>query len=156
MSKEKIFGSDTDMALRILMLLAVCGKKLNVDRMVSFDFIATYGYYFGIDDRNLHGDNEYGFGELSVRRKVICQSIRYLVMQALIEVVDSEDGFSYAITERGRSVVDGLSVEYAVNYKRTAATALRKWGEDDDHGLRRLIDLRSKEIQKKRGELGIW
>ena len=34
--------------------------------------------------------NEYGFGELSVRRKVICQSIRYLVMQALIEVVDQK------------------------------------------------------------------
>ena len=43
MNKIKIYGSETDMALRILVLLDVCREAMNIDRMVSYDFIATYG-----------------------------------------------------------------------------------------------------------------
>ena len=127
------------MALRILLLLSVYDRAVNIDRMISSDFIATYG------------DNEYSFGELSVRRNTTFQSIRYLVTQGLILAVDSDEGFSYRITEEGREIIGQLRSAYAVRYQRVMRRLILRWDSWPDKELRDLIDIRSrqKEIQAK-------
>lgn len=136
------------MALRIMMLLSVHGKPVNIDRMISCDFIATYGAYFGIDETNLHGDREYSFGELSVRRAVTFRSIRYLVIQNLIKAVDTENGFFYMITPKGKDIVEKLQSEYAIRYQKVMRKVIWKWGSASDKGLRDIIDVCSRSIQK--------
>ena len=144
---SKIYGSETDMALRILMLLSVHKRSVNIDRMISCDFIATYGAYFGIDDENLHGDNEYSFGELSVRRKVTFRAIKYLVTQGLIMAIDSENGFTYRITTMGADIVKKMETEYALRYQKVMKRMIQKWSNASDKDLRDLIDQRSRDIQ---------
>ena len=140
----KIYGSDTDVALRILMLLAVHDRAVNIDRMISCDFSATYGGYFGIAEQNLHGDNEYSFGELSVRRMTAFRAIKYLVTQGLIQALDTENGFVYRISDSGRDIVGNMKSEYAMRYQRDMKLVLRKWGNSTDKELRDLIDLVSR------------
>lgn len=135
------------MALRILMLLSVHKRSVNIDRMISCDFIATYGAYFGIDDENLHGDNEYSFGELSVRRKVTFRAIKYLVTQGLIMAIDSENGFTYRITTMGADIVKKMETEYALRYQKVMKRMIQKWSNASDKDLRDLIDQRSRDIQ---------
>ena len=132
------------MALRILMLLKVHGGAVNIDRMISCDFIATYGAYFGIDEENLHGDNEYSFGELSVRRKTAFRAIKYLVTQGLICAVDTDNGFVYRVTDGGRDIVRQMTSEYALRYQKSMRTVLDRWGSSSDKDLRDLIDLVSR------------
>lgn len=148
MKKDKPYGSETDVALRILMLLSVCNEPINIDRMIPYDFIATYGAYFGIDVTNLHGDNEYGFGELSLRRKTAFRSIQYLVTQDLIRADDMDSGFYYSITERGKSIANRLSSEYAVRYQKLMGKIAVGFMDLSDQDLRDLIDLHSRNIQK--------
>ena len=140
----KIYGSDTDMALRILMLLAVHGGTVNIDRMISCDFIATYGAYFGIDSENLHGDSEYSFGELSVRRKAAFRAIKYLVTQDLICAVDTDAGFVYRITDSGKGIVRQMTSEYALRYQKIIRIVFSRWDSSSDKELRDLIDLVSR------------
>lgn len=144
----RIFGSETDLALRVLMLLYVCRGTVNVDRMVSYDFITTYGKYFGMDEENLHGDNEYSFGELSARRKVMMGSIKYLVTNDLIRAVDTDKGFAYRITDRGAAVVKGMTSEYAMRYQRVMGRVCSVLAGRTDKELRDRIDLQSRNVRK--------
>lgn len=150
MRKNEPYGSETDAALRILMLLSVCNEPINIDRLVPYDFIATYGAYFDIDDENLHGDNEYSFGELSVRRKVAFRSIQYLVTQDLIRADDTDSGFYYSITDRGRGIADRLTSEYALRYQKLMGKIKADFKDASDGDLRDLIDLRSRNAKKYR------
>ena len=136
------------MALRILILLCVGGNTVNIDRMVSYDFMTTYGKYFGMDEENLHGDNEYGFSELSARRKVMMESIRYLVTRDLIEAVDTDKGFSYRITGWGAAVVEGMSSEYALRYRQVMGRVCSAMAGLSDKELRDRIDLQSRGVRK--------
>lgn len=144
----RIFGSETDLALRILMLLYVCKGTVNIDRMVSYDFITTYGRYFGMDEENLHGDNEYSFGELSARRKVMMGSIKYLVTNDLIRAVDTDKGFAYSITERGTVVAKGMTSEYALRYRKVMERVCSSMAGMTDKELRDRIDLQSRNVRK--------
>lgn len=148
MNRQEPYGSETDVALRILMLLTVCGEPVNIDRLVSYDFIATYGAYFDIDEENLHGDNEYSFGELSVRRKVSFRSIKYLVTQELIRAEETDSGFYYSITDKGRNITAKLKSEYAIRYQQLMKGIVTEYRDASDKSLRDLIDLRSRNIQK--------
>lgn len=147
-----MYGSDTDMALRILMLLTVHKTSVNIDRMISCDFMATYGAYFGIDDENLHGDNEYSFGELSVRRKAAFRAIKYLVTQGLIRAIDTDKGFVYRITDSGAGIVSRMESEYAIRYQEDMRRVIHKWGTRSDKDLRDLIDMISRDREKVTGQ----
>ena len=126
------------------MLLYVCGKPVNIDRMVSYDFIATYGKYFGVDEENLHGDSEYSFGELSARRMIMMGSIRYLVTHNLIRAVDTDKGFVYDITESGAAVVQKMTSDYSVRYRKAVRQVCDKLESLSDKELRDRIDLCSR------------
>ena len=130
------------------MLLYVYKGAVNIDRMISCDFIATYGAYFELDDINLNGDNEYSFGALSVRRKVTFRSIKYLVTQGLVDAIDSNQGFTYQITPSGSDIVKKLKSDYAARYQRTMQRLIERFGTLTDKELRDLIDVRSRKVQK--------
>lgn len=130
------------------MLLEVYGKEINIDRMVSYDFICTYGKYFGVDEENLHGDSEYSFGELSARRKVMFLSIKDLVTQDLIRAIDTDKGFVYRITDRGVNVVKGMRSEYVARYMSTMKRVCDKMRGLSDKVLRDRIDLCSRSIKQ--------
>ena len=147
----KIYGSDTDVALRVLILLSVVNYAMTVDRMVFCDFIVTYGGYFGISEDNLHGDNEYGFGELAVRRKTMIRSIKYLVLQGLIRTVECDEGFSYEITDAGNEAAARFSSEYAKEYRNTAMKVFDAWGGSSDDELRDRIDRCSRGLRDYEG-----
>lgn len=126
------------------MLLFVCGQPVNIDRMVSYDFIATYGKYFGVDEENLHGDSEYSFGELSARRMIMMGSIRYLVTHDLIRAVDTDKGFVYDITESGAAVAQKMTTDYSVRYRKAMRQVCDKPESLSDKELRDRIDLCSR------------
>lgn len=128
------------------MLLFVCGQPVNIDRMVSYDFIATYGKYFEVDKENLHGDSEYSFGELSARRMIMMGSIRYLVTHNLIRAVDTDKGFVYSITESGAAVVQRMTSDYSLRYRKAMRRVYDEMRYLSDKELRDRIDLCSRSI----------
>ena len=73
---------------------------MTLDRIVAYDFIAIYGRHFGIADANLHGDNDYGFSELSTRRAVLQDSLKALVLDGLVRATRQSEGFCYKMMKQ--------------------------------------------------------
>lgn len=135
------------MELRVLLLLSVNdGQILSQERMIYYDFMATYGKYFDVSKENLHGDNDYGFGELARRRKYVNSAIRDLVLRSMIEVKEQEDGFYYCISGKGKEITDALKSEYAVRYRQGMEEILEKCGKLSDDELYQVIDASAKKM----------
>lgn len=88
------------------------------------DFVSTYGKYFGISENNLHGDNEFGLQEFSLRRELMNDAIRQAVLKGLVEIVENQDGFSYKLSTNGTRVYSEISKSmYALEYFENAKKA---------------------------------
>ena len=63
----KLFNGTFETLLRVLLILSVKGR-ITIDRILEYEFMATYGREFGISEENLHGNNNFNFAEISIRR----------------------------------------------------------------------------------------
>lgn len=98
----KLFNSTFEVSLRVLLILSQpVDINMTIDRLVEYDFISLYSRYFDLTETNLHGDNEYGFSELSARRIVMQAALKDLVLDGLVKATRRRDGFCYEITETG-------------------------------------------------------
>lgn len=100
--RNKVFNTPFENMLRILLLADTLNTPANADRLAALDFICIYGRKCRILDKNLHGDNEFGFSEFANKRKKIAEAIRLSVRNDYIKVEHTEQGFLYSINDRGR------------------------------------------------------
>ena len=77
--KNKVFNTTFENMLRILILMSVLAKPANSDRLTALDFICIYGKKCKVLDKNLHGDNEFGFAEFTNKREKITEAIKLSV-----------------------------------------------------------------------------
>lgn len=142
---DQIYGSSLEMALRILLLLsAKTDENYSLNRIIYYDFMVTYGRYFDISTENLHGENDYGFGELARRRKYADLAIRELVLRRFITVEEAEDGFYYHISEEGVKRAASLNSEYAEIYRGCSDIVVSRYQHFSDGDIMRMIDESSK------------
>ncbi|MBR3510363.1 MAG: hypothetical protein IKO03_16515 [Lachnospiraceae bacterium] len=136
---SKLFNSVFEMELRILCLLASAdGKEISLDGMVALDFITCYSACFQLAFSNLHGSNDYMYGELSNRRSLAEDAIKGLVRRGLVGVTVKQ-GYLFSITSKGRDYVMKLESQYARDYKMTAKAVLDKYGICSDNELMIMI-----------------
>lgn len=135
MNDNKLFNSPFEMELRILLLLS-CedDNSFSVERILSIDFITCYSSEFGFSHENLHGQNNFKFGELSNRRILIQNAIKSLVLKGLIDV-EVDRGYLFRITDKGKEYVDKLTSDYAKEYKDIAMIVINEFGKDSDERL---------------------
>ena len=137
---KSIFNSSFEIELRVLLLLSAARKKaFAIERIVALDFIICYAANFQMPYLNLQGDNQYMFAELASRRERIRDAIKSLVTQGLIEV-SLDQGYVFNITDEGNSFVRKLKSEYAVQYKKIAADAIKQFKSYSDLNLDRMIN----------------
>lgn len=140
---DEIFNTTFENMLRILLLVNTVGQPVNSDRIVALDFISIYGKKFKVLDKNLHGDNEFGFSEFARKREKISEAIRLGVRNDFLSVEGTEDGFLYEITDRGKIVVEGIQSSYARSYCVGAKIVIRRFSNFSDESLLRYINDRS-------------
>jgi len=119
--KNSVFNTSFEVSLRILLTLEVSGGKMTVDMIAVSDSMTVYGRDFGISDDNLHGENCYRFGEFGVRRELVREAIKLLVLDAFITVESTKDGIVYSIDKRGADYVERLKNDYACRYREVSA-----------------------------------
>lgn len=125
-----VFNSTFEVSLRLLLLLSELGDSgLSIDRIATYDFITIYSRYFGLSDRILHGENEFGYSEVASRRNKAQAAIKEMVLDGFVLVVRSEEGYKYRIAENGKKVASNLVSEYAIAYRELAKLTAKKYGE---------------------------
>ena len=129
------------MELRILLLLSSSIKEwLTQDEIFVYDFIVSYGKEFEIDDKNLHGDSSFKFGEVSLRNSIINEAIKDLVVKSSIVVkADKDKGFFFKISNSGLSYICSFEDDYTEEYKRVAALAFAKYRNSSENELLNMI-----------------
>ena len=143
---NKVFNTTFEISMRLLLVLSLTKKRgLTLDNLATADFITNYSKEFGLSDNNLHGDNEFSFSEFSTRRSLAQDAIKQLVLEGMIEVSYSTDGFRYSISERGQAFCNTLTSDYTTEYRLYAKKAIVYM---DSKNEKELLNLISREASK--------
>lgn len=135
------FNRETEIKLRILLLLeSIDNQFISEEKILALDFIATFSGEFSLTDKNLHGDNEYKFSEITARRTAIRNMIKELVLQNLIQVEESKEGFSYKITNLGSQISKKIEGDYAKQYLYCIELVVAKYSNHSGNDLLALIE----------------
>ncbi|MBR6617807.1 MAG: hypothetical protein IKL00_08045, partial [Oscillospiraceae bacterium] len=110
---KDIFNTPFEVSLRIIIIMNIVKNRISSERITALDFISTYGKDFGVSEYNLHGDNSFRFSEYTLKRKIISESIKELVLKGYINPHCNKDGFSYSISKNGISFCETLNDDYA-------------------------------------------
>ena len=146
--RSKVFNTVFENMLRVLLLADTLGAPANVDRLAALDFICIYGKKCKVLDKNLHGDNEFGFAEFANKREKITEAIKLSVRNDFINVEHTEHGFLYSINDRGRDVVQNIQSPYAKAYTVGAKIVCRKFSGFTDDGVLQYISDRATESKE--------
>ena len=131
------------------MLVDTLDKPANADRLAALDFICIYGKKCKVLDKNLHGDNEFGFAEFANKREKISEAIKLSVRNDFLNVEHTEKGFLYSINDRGRQVVQGVQSPYAESYIIGASIVCRLFSDYTDEGILQYISNRATESKEE-------
>jgi hypothetical protein len=124
---NSLLGSEFETSLRILILFeAAFEDPLNEETIAMLDFMTIYSRDFEITDSNLHGESNYRFAEFTSRRELVKSAVKQLVLDGLINVLQTKNGFEYILNQDGLEFVSHLNSEYADTYYETAMQVLVK------------------------------
>lgn len=129
---NNVLGSTFEASLRILLLLeATQNDELTEGAITAIDYITVYSHDFGLTESNLHGEGKYRFGEFASRRETIRAAVKQLVLDGLISVEHSSNGFHYKLSEDGFDFVASLDTDYANAYYEAVTQVLSGVGKSE-------------------------
>lgn len=143
----KVFNTEFETSLKILLLLAaVETESITIERIVCYDFISTYGHSFSVYDMDINGENSYRYEEIGARRIRAAQAVKSLVLDGLLAVEKSSDGFRYKIHPAGKVIATSLNSEYGKNYFEAVKKTHSKYHAVTDMELITLINKKSVQL----------
>lgn len=146
-----IFNSSFEAGLRVLLLLSsICPQSATVDRITAYDFMTIYGKDFGVSEINLHGDSNFNFSELASKRAQCNEGIKEFVLNGLISIRRTNEGFTYTLNSAGKKYISSLSSDYAKQYLTTSKAVQNKFSALSDEELLNQINKKAiKELRRK-------
>ena len=72
----QIFNTNFEISRRLLLLLSIHKRELDIDVITALDLITTYSKNYDLGSENLHGDNSLSFSEITIRRELISKAIK--------------------------------------------------------------------------------
>ena len=144
----KIFNSDFEMQLRVLLLLSQTKRALSKEEIVNFDFITIYSADFGVGEENLHGDNKFKYGEFASRQELCWVALKQLVVDGLVTVV-TKDGFSYKISATGLQYANDMESAYSIEYRDIARKVFTQYSNYSEKEIRSEIDKKAIESARR-------
>lgn len=148
---NEIFNSSFETGLRVLLLLSsIQPQAATIDRITAYDFITIYGRDFGVSKTNLHGDSNFNFSELASKRTNCNEGIKEFVLDGLISIKHTEEGFTYYLNQSGRKYVESLSSDYATQYLEISKEVHQKFSSVSDEEIIKLINKKAiNELRRK-------
>lgn len=122
---------------------------MTLDRIVVYDFFAVYGQSFSLGDNNLNGENSYRFTELAARRTRCNNAIKSLVLDGLISIEKSSDGFKYTVSANGSLLAKSLTSKYASCYLQTAKRIQERYKDVIDSDLVKEVNLKGLQLIRR-------
>ena len=122
---SRLFNSCFENSMRILLLLSVAEKPLDLDLVVCLDLFATNGKAYGFLSENLHGDGLNPKASIGHRRKAYKKALAELVGRGFVDVKKKKNGVTYTINLIGEGESNSIDCDYASKYKNNVITVIR-------------------------------
>ena len=135
-----VFNTSFEVSLRMLIILNTVQTRLSIDRITALDFIAIYGKDFGVLEYNLHGDNDFKFGEYTSKREIVSQAVKELVLRGYITSHCNKSGFNYSISKNGVIFCESLNDKYAEDFTEIVKKANAVFLDYSDRKLTHCIN----------------
>ena len=116
----RLFNSEFEVSMRVLLLLNVFHSSLDIDRIMYLDFFTIFSENYALGGENINGDSDYRINSLTLQPELYKNAIKELVTSGLISVQNERNGFCYFITSRGRKICASMSSDYSEQYRRNA------------------------------------
>jgi len=141
---KRILGSPYEMSLRVLLMLAEAHEQsLTLDKIAVLDFMAVYASDYGLSETNLHGFSRYRFGEFSGRRELVRNGIKQLVLNGSVDVLPTDNGYEYVISESGLGFISNMKCDYACTYRKLISEVLMSVEDKSDQALFGVVSQRT-------------
>lgn len=147
---SNLFNSTFETSLRVLLTLYIQESEMSLDRIVATDFITIYAAEFGLGQSNLHGVNEFSFSEYAFRRDIVAEAIRELLVCKELRLRASSDGFLYQITDKGSSICDEMTTQYASEYMNTSYKIKATLADKSTLDIIEMINNKAQETKERR------
>ena len=131
----KIFNSEFENELRLILLIDTFPKPQNADMIYAADFMVTYGQVFGIANHNLNGENLYKFSEFISRRSLVQKVLKELTFNGYTKPLSTSAGIVYQLTTEGERLSRSLDSDYAKEYRTTAFSVIKYIGRKSERTL---------------------
>ena len=151
MRTKKLFNSEYEIRLRMLLLLNVSKEPLSADKITSLDFISVYGEDFETGGENIHGNSPYRFAEITNRRAMVYEAIKNNVTDGMLDI-STDKGYLYSLSERGEEFVKSFECSYVSRYHDNAERAFTKYGECSEVVLMKMIQEHCYELVERSAE----
>ena len=131
----EVFNTIFEMELRIILLMGIASNLFfSSVRILSLDFINCYAKNFGIASENLHGNNDFMYGEMAGRRSLVIAAIKKLVRYGILQV-ENDHGYYYKITAHGLEILNNFHSTYAREYCKVSKLSIKKYSSKSDEEL---------------------
>lgn len=117
----KIFNTEFEISMRILLLLNAFEEGLDLDRILYLDFFTTYSKNYELGGENINGDNDFRLNDLMLQPTLFEKSIKELVLDGFVNVLADKRGFIYKINSKGKTICLEMKSDYSEEYKINAS-----------------------------------
>lgn len=136
----QIFNTNFEISRRLLLLLSIHERELDIDIITALDLITTYSKNYDLGNENLHGDNSLSFSEITIRRELISKAIKDLAFKSLIDVINTSNGFIYKINENGIKLCNYMNSIYSIEYTNEAKRLNEKLSKKTNQEIIRYVN----------------
>lgn len=142
----KIFNTEFEVSMRILLLLNEFSVPLDKDKILYLDYFTINAKNYEISQNNINGDGMYMLNGLTVQYSLIKSSIKSLVLQGLISVRNTIDGYMYSISNEGKSFCKDMTSDYSKLYKENAKATFIKTHNWDITKIKKFAKEKEEEL----------
>jgi len=89
----RLFNSEFEVSMRVLLLLNVFHSSLDIDRIMYLDFFTIFSENYALGGENINGDSDYRINSLTLQPELYKNAIKELVTSGLISVQNERNGF---------------------------------------------------------------
>lgn len=141
---DRALGTTYEVSLRMLLLLEVSeSNAMTADMLAAIDFITVYGRDFGITEENLHGNGTYRFGEFTLRRELVKEALKPLVVDGIVSIKPQRQGFMYSLSQVGIDYCSKFESDYADDYRMSAEMVINCLRGKSEREMTAMINQRS-------------
>jgi hypothetical protein len=139
MNEISVFNNVVEVGLRIsIVLKTIYPATIDIERLNYVDYFSLHSSDVG-GEESLHSPVPNRFGELSVKREIIQQSLNFLILKGLAERKYIDSGIEYIASDLTELFIENLHESYSLNYSNRVSWVIKKFNNQSIKDIRDFV-----------------